>query len=95
LEQKVKQLLVEHDPSPMKLEVLNVDHWPLVHEPEGVVHRSTKNSETSYIVSGSGEISTPAGESVSFVEGDLITVMPDTQCTWNITEAIERHYYNG
>lgn len=79
----------------MKLEVLNVDDWPLVHEKQGVSHKTNSNTETSYIVSGAGEISTLEGEKITFAQGDLITVMPDTECTWNITEAIDRHYYNG
>jgi len=79
----------------MKLEVLNVDDWPLATEPVGVTERTVVHTETSYIVSGSGEITTADGDHIAFAEGDLVTVMPDTACTWNITEAIERHYSNG
>ena len=91
----MNQVLVEQDPSPMKLEVLNVDDWPLVREPPGTSDRSYLHTETSYIVEGTGQIEVSGGETVRISEGDLVTVMPHTQCTWNITEAIERHYYKG
>ncbi|MGI9316174.1 MAG: cupin domain-containing protein, partial [bacterium] len=61
----------------------------------GVSKREYPQSETSYILEGSGEIQFSDDESVSFIAGDLVTVMPETSCIWNITEAIERHYSKG
>ena len=91
----MNQVLVEHDPSPMKLEVMQVEDWPCVREPTSVNPRQYQDTETSYIVEGAGEIELPDGTRVKFSEGDLITVMPDTECVWHITEAIERHYAKG
>jgi uncharacterized cupin superfamily protein len=91
----MNKVLVEQDPSPMKLEVLGVDDWPVAREAVGVSKREYTVSETSYIIEGSGEIKIPDNESVSFSAGDLVTVMPETCCIWNITEAIERHYSKG
>ena len=89
------QVLVEHDPSPMKLEVMQVDDWPCVKEPEGQFERDYSSSETSYIAEGAGNIELADGSVVMFGAGDLLTVMPETCCVWNITEAIERYYSKG
>ena len=91
----MNQILVEHDPSPMKLEVLNVDDWPVMREAVGQVKRHYPQTELSYIVEGGGSITADGAAPVYFGPGDLVTVMPQTQCVWNITEAIERHYSNG
>ena len=50
------QVLVEHDPSPMKLEVLDVEEWPTVIEPVGSSEHVYRQTETSYIVGGAGVI---------------------------------------
>lgn len=91
----MNKVLVEQNPSPMKLEVLGVDEWPLTREAIGTSERNYSQSETSYILEGSGEIQVPNEETISFTAGDLITVMPETCCIWYITEEIERHYYKG
>ena len=88
-------VLVEQFPSPMKLEVLGVDDWPIANQPVGTTEHHTDVTETSFIVSGAGEITVKGEDPVSFTAGDLVTVMPQTHCVWNITEAIERHYYKG
>ena len=88
-------ILVEQSPSPMKLEVLGVDDWPIVTEPVGTTERYNEDTETSFIADGAGEITVKDEDPVAFATGDLVTVMPHTRCVWNITEAIERHYYKG
>ncbi len=79
----------------MKLEVLNVDEWPLMKEAVGSVPRSYEHTETSYILEGAGNIVASNCQPVHFNVGDLVTVMPETECVWNITEEIERHYSKG
>ena len=89
------RVLLEKSPSPMKLDVLGAEDWPLVVEPVGRMVRYCPATETSYIADGAGEISVQGEEPVRFCAGDLVTVMPDTECAWNITEEIQRHYYKG
>jgi uncharacterized cupin superfamily protein len=89
------QILVEHDPSPMKLEVLDVEEWPTVVEPVGSSEHDYRQTETSYIVEGEGAIKAVGEEAVLIGTGDLVTILPDTICTWTITKEIERHYSKG
>ncbi len=88
-------VLIESDPSPIKLEVLGVEDWYLVKEQVGQRSHLESRTETSYIVEGSGTITDEDGHQHPFMEGDLVTIMPNTECRWHITEAIERHYSNG
>ncbi len=89
------QVLVEQAPSPMKLEVLNVEYWPVIKEPAGISERHYAETETSFIVAGAGEIAVEGQATVKFTAGDLVTVLPETQCLWHVTAAIERHYCKG
>lgn len=88
-------VLIEHDPSPMKLEVLSVEDWPLQSDPVGRSERNYSRTETSFVIAGEGLLQEPGEKAVPVGAGDLVTIMPDTICTWTITKAIERHYSKG
>ncbi len=92
---RMSRVLIEHSPSPMKLEVIGVDDWPVVREAPGSYRKYCVNTETSYITRGAGDIRVADEPAIRFGAGDLVTVMPDTECAWNITEEIERHYSKG
>lgn len=79
----------------MKLEVLQVEDWPLLADAPGNYQYECQTTETSYIVAGSATVEVEGEPAVEIVEGDLVTVMPETRCNWNITEAIERHCAKG
>jgi hypothetical protein len=83
--------LVENDPSPMKLEVLGAEDWPLVIDSIGSFERTIDSTEISYIIDGEAEIVAEGEPPINIKEGDLLTIMPDTQCVWTITKAIQRH----
>ena len=91
----MNSILVEHDPSPMKLEVLGMEDWPLSREPVSVQEKSYRQTETTFILEGRAEITRQDGETIAIQPGDLVTFMPEARCTWTITEAIERHYRKG
>ena len=92
---RMNDILIEHDPSPMKLEVLGVEDWPVCSEAVSVAERLYARTETTYIVQGCAEITPQGGETVVINPGDLVTFMPESRCTWKITEAMERHYCAG
>ena len=88
----MNDILIEHDPSPMKLEVLGVEDWPVCNEAVSVAERRYARTETTFILRGCAEITPRGGETVIITRGDLVTFLPEAHCTWNITEAMERHY---
>ena len=88
-------VLVEHDPSPMKLEVLGVDDWSISIDAVSVQEKTHAHTETHYILRGRAEITPQDGQTVVVRAGDLVTCMPDARCRWKITEALERHHRKG
>ena len=89
------QVLVEQYPSPMKLEVLNVDDWPILQHEAGRFETCEERTETSLIVEGEAEIQVDGEQPVLIREGDLVTILPGTRCSWHITKAIKRHHSLG
>lgn len=87
----MSSVLVEHDPSPLKLEVLGVDDWPLTVEAVSVRDAVYPHSETQFIVSGCAEITPHDAPPVVVRGGDLLTFLPGAKCRWNITETLEKH----
>jgi len=68
----------------MKLEILNVEDWPVVHKPVGMHPSSVTASETYYIEEGDAEITVDGEEPVRASRGDLLTIMPDKSCIWHV-----------
>jgi len=89
------QVLVEKNPSPMKLEVLNVDDWPILQHEPGQFETCEERTETSLILEGEAHIQVDGEQPVMIQDGDLVTILPGTPCSWHITKAIKRHHLLG
>lgn len=90
----MSQALKESDPSPMKLEILGVEDWPLVINAVGQMETRTTVTETSYIAEGAAEITAEDGAVTAVGAGDLLTLLPDGQFRWTITKEIHRHCHD-
>ena len=88
-------ILVEHQPSPAKLEVLGVDHWPVWRKGPGAFPWRYGESETCYVLSGRFTVTPEGGGTQRFKRGDLIRFPAGLACTWDIAEAVEKHYRLG
>ena len=88
-------ILVEQNPSPMKLEVMAVDDWPVRVEAVGEFQSGPEDAGTSYIVRGQATLAADGEDPVEISEGDLVVILPGTRCHWTITKEIERHHSNG
>ncbi|MDH3466018.1 MAG: cupin domain-containing protein [Gammaproteobacteria bacterium] len=88
----MSELLVEHNPSPLKLEVLGVDDWPVRTENVSTFSARYETTEVSFVTAGEAIITTQSGESILVREGDIITCMPGLNCSWAIKEMLTRHY---
>ncbi len=88
-------ILLEHDPSPMKLEVLGVEDWPICNDAVSLQEKVYAQTETTFIVQGRAEITPQEGKPIIVSGGDLVTFLPGARCTWAITEAVVRHYCAG
>ncbi|HPE79694.1 MAG: cupin domain-containing protein [Chromatiaceae bacterium] len=86
------QILLERNPSPMKLEVMGVYDWPIWRKEASRFAWTYQQQETCYILRGRFTVTPDGGESQHFQRGDLITFPQGMQCTWEITEDVEKHY---
>jgi hypothetical protein len=88
-------ILCEHKPSPAKLEVLGVEDWPIWKKEPSTFPWTYDQSETCYILRGRFTVTPDGGNTRHFARGDLITFPAGMICTWEITEAVEKHYRLG
>lgn len=89
------QILVEVKPSPMKLEVMGVYDWSIWSKEVSNFPWTYNKTETCYILRGRFTVTPDGGERQEFKRGDLIIFPEGLSCTWDITEAVEKHYQMG
>jgi len=82
----------EHKPSPAKLEVLQVDHWPVWEKEVSRFPWHYDQTETCYVLHGRFVVTPEGGEPREFGRGDLISFPAGLACTWEILEPVEKHY---
>jgi hypothetical protein len=85
-------ILVEHKPSPAKLEVLGVEGWPIWRKEASTFPWRYDQTETCYILRGRFLVTPEGGSPRAFSRGDLIRFPAGLTCTWEIQEAVEKHY---
>lgn len=86
------EILVEHKPSPMKLEVIGVYDWPIWKKEVSTFDWEYSQQETCYVVRGEFTVTPEGGSPQSFKRGDLITFPAGMKCVWEITRDVEKHY---
>lgn len=91
----MSKILIEHDPSPLKLEVLGVDGWPVWTKEACTFPWRYDQTETCYFVEGEAVVTPEDGEPVSVRAGDLVTFLADLSCTWEIRATVRKHYRLG
>ena len=88
----VPEILCEHKPAPMKLEVLGVYDWPVWRKEKSRFPWTYQAQETCYFLKGRVVVTPDVGEPREFVRGDLVTFPKGLSCTWEILEDVEKHY---
>jgi len=91
----MNEILCEHKPAPVKLEVLGVYDWPLWKKEVSSFPWTYSGKETCYILKGRVIVTPDGGQPQEFKRGDLVTFPAGLSCTWEILEAIEKHYDFG
>jgi uncharacterized cupin superfamily protein len=71
---------------PTKAEVksLGIDRWGLWEEDPATFEKHQSSSETFYVLEGEAEVKTKDGNTVSFKEGDLVTIPEGVDCRWHV-----------
>ncbi|MFV1998237.1 MAG: cupin domain-containing protein [Acidiferrobacterales bacterium] len=91
----MNKITVEHNPSPAKLDVIGVYDWPIWTREESMFPWKYDTRETCYLLEGRAIVTPDGGEPVEIQEGDLVIFSPGLSCTWEIKEAVEKHYDIG
>ena len=91
----MSKILVEHDPSPMKLEVMGVEGWPIWTKEVSMFEWHYEQTETCYLLEGDVIVKPEAGEPVHLRAGDLVTFLAELSCTWEIRAPVKKHYRLG
>lgn len=88
-------ILVEHNPSPMKLDVIGVYDWPIWNKEPSTFPWTYDQKETCYLLEGEAVVTPDGGAPVTIVEGDLVMFPAGMSCTWEIRQAVSKHYRFG
>ena len=88
----MNEITVEHNPSPMKLDVLNVETWAIWEKGVSVFPWKYDKKEICYILEGEAIVTPDGGEPVTIKERDLVNFSAGLSCKWEIKSPIKKHY---
>jgi len=84
------QIHIEHDPSPMKLEIIGVYDWPIWTKEVSRFPWTYDQKESCYILEGEVIVTPDGGEPVKIVENDYVTFPAGMTCTWEVLSPVNR-----
>lgn len=85
-------ITVEHKVTPMKLEVLGVEAWPVWKKEVSEFAWSYDAKEVCYILEGEVVVTPDGGEPVTLRPGDLVNFPQGLSCTWQVLSPVKKHY---
>lgn len=88
----MNQILVEHNPSPAKLDAMGVDDWPIWSKEVSTFPWTYEQNETCYLLEGEATVTPDGGAPVQIAEGDLVSFSAGMSCTWEIRVPVRKHY---
>lgn len=89
------KIQVEHRPCADRIEQLGVAHWPTWGAEVSCFPWTYGETETCYLVAGEVVVTPDGGQAVILQAGDLATFPAGMSCTWDIRQAIRKHYRFG
>lgn len=88
-------ITIERQPSTERLNELGLFSWPIWQKEESEFHWTYDDSETCYFLEGDVVVTPEGGEPVAVGKGDLVTFPAGMSCTWQIRQAVRKHYAFG
>ena len=82
-------------PSEEELRDLGVFDWPIWEKGESRFPWTYEEQEICYLLQGRVTVEPENGDPVTFAAGDLVTFPAGLRCTWDIHEAVRKHYRLG
>ncbi len=88
----MQEIQVRHDPPQTQLEELGVFGWDVWSAAESTFPWSYDAAEDCYFLKGEVVVTPDGGEPVRIAAGDLVTFPRGMSCTWEIKQAVRKHY---
>jgi len=85
-------ITVETQPAESKLIEMEVFDWPIWEKEASTFPWTYDMQEICYILEGEVTVTPENGEPVTFKAGDLVTFEQGLNCTWEIHQAVRKHY---
>ena len=79
---------IEHD----KVDAQGVFGWPIWEKEVSTFPWTYDANETCYFLEGDATVTPDGGEPVTMGKGDLATFPVGMSCTWEIRQAVKKHY---
>ena len=81
-------------PDATQLEALQVASWPIWTKEASTFDWHYDEPETCYLLEGEVIVKTSQGE-ITVRQGDLVTFPKGLDCTWQVNQAVRKHYRFG
>lgn len=91
----MSKIVVERDPPQRRLDQLGVARWPVWSHQAATFPWHYDETETSYMLAGEVVVTPSDGEPLQIRQGDLVTFPAGMSCTWEIRQAVRKHYRFG
>ncbi len=86
-------IIVEKNPDQARLDTLGVSKWPTWQKEVSVFPWTFPEEEIAYILEGECVITPEGGTPVSFGKGDLVTFPAGMKASWEVKQALHKHYH--
>lgn len=86
---------VDHHPSPDRLNELDVWSWGMWTKEVSTFPWQYDIDETCYFLEGNVIITPEGGEPIQISKGDLVQFAAGIKCTWEIRQAVKKHFSFG
>jgi uncharacterized cupin superfamily protein len=80
------------NPGAELLEQLGVFAWPIWSKDVSTFPWTYDSEETCYLLEGDVTVTPRGGEPIRLQAGDLVTFPAGMSCTWQIRQAVRKHY---
>ena len=88
-------IAVDHAPAAERLNALGVRGWPIWTKEPSTFPWTYDEPETCYFLGGDVVVTPSGGEPVRIGKGDLVSFPAGMSCTWEVREAVRKHYRFG
>ncbi len=85
-------LLIDRTPSAERLADLAVTEWPIWSCEVSTFPWHYESAETCLFLAGEVVVTPADGAPVSLGQGDLVTFPAGMSCTWEVRQAVRKHY---